>query len=118
MISPLCQCQATELQDTHRLMMKMWQLTLHCTCRAWCPYVQALDIVQYTAISTVKQQLRLKKTISLAMAKRWMRKMGYRWTKKPGGQYVNGHEWADIVPADSILTCMDRAQSKNKALDI
>ena len=26
-----------------------------------------------------------------------MRKMGYRWTKKPSGQYVDGHERADVV---------------------
>lgn len=53
------------------------------------PYIRALDIVQYTSIPAVKEHLRLKKTISLATAQRWM--------KKPSGQYVDGHEQADIV---------------------
>ena len=26
-----------------------------------------------------------------------MKKIGYRWTKKPSGQYVDGHERADVV---------------------
>jgi hypothetical protein len=31
------------------------------------------------------------------MAQRWMWKMGYQWTKKPSGQYVDGHKQSDIV---------------------
>jgi len=61
------------------------------------PYVRALDIVHYTAIPEVRTRLNIKKTISLATAQRWMKKMGYRWTKKPSGQYVDGHERADVV---------------------
>jgi len=61
------------------------------------PYIQALDIVHYTAIPKVQAQLHLKKAIHLATVQRWMKKMGYRWTKKPLGQYVDGHERADVV---------------------
>jgi len=60
-------------------------------------YVRALDIVQYTAIPEVRQRLGIKKTVSLATARRWMKTMGYRWTKKPSGQYVDGHERDDVV---------------------
>ena len=31
------------------------------------------------------------------MAQRWMWKMGYWWMKKLSGQYVDGHEQADVV---------------------
>ena len=42
-------------------------------------------------------QLKRKKTISLRTAQTWMKKMGYRWAYDPKGQYVDGHERADIV---------------------
>jgi hypothetical protein len=61
------------------------------------PYVRALDIVHYVAIPEVKKRLGIKKTISVATAQRWMKKMGYRWTKKPSGQYMDGHERDDVV---------------------
>jgi len=39
-------------------------------------YVRALDIVQYTAIPEVRQRLGIKKTVSLATARCWMKMMG------------------------------------------
>jgi hypothetical protein len=42
-------------------------------------------------------RLKLTKSISLAMAKCWMKHMSYRWTKTPAGQYVDGHERIDVV---------------------
>lgn len=41
--------------------------------------------------------LKQKKTISVATAQRWLRKMGYQWTYDPKGQYVDGHERQDVV---------------------
>jgi hypothetical protein len=41
------------------------------------------DIVHYLACQEVLSKLKRQKTISLAMAQRWMKKMGYRWTKHP-----------------------------------
>ena len=75
------------------------------------PYVRALDIVHYTAIPEVRARLYLKKAIHLAKAQRWMKKMGYRWTKKLSGQYVDGHERADVVflLPNCISTGMGRA---------
>jgi hypothetical protein len=43
------------------------------------------------------ERLQIKKPIHVAMAQQWMKTMGYRWTKTPNGQFVDGHEWADIV---------------------
>ncbi|KII89329.1 hypothetical protein PLICRDRAFT_110047 [Plicaturopsis crispa FD-325 SS-3] len=60
-------------------------------------YVKALDIVFYLDRPEVKQRFQMKKTISLATAQRWMRRMGYRWTKNPSGQFVDGHEREDVV---------------------
>ncbi|KAF9219933.1 hypothetical protein BS17DRAFT_769652 [Gyrodon lividus] len=51
----------------------------------------------FRAFDSVKQWLKIKKTPHLLTAKRWMRKMGYCWTKNPAGQYVDGHEHEDVV---------------------
>ena len=60
-------------------------------------YIRAQDIVDYLDRPKVKARLKLKKTISLATAQRWMHEMGYRWTKQPSGQFVDGHEREDVV---------------------
>ncbi|KAF8166542.1 hypothetical protein K438DRAFT_1502354, partial [Mycena galopus ATCC 62051] len=60
-------------------------------------YVKALDIVHYIDQPEVKKRLGLKKGIHLATAQRWIKQMGYRWTKNPSGQYVDGHERPDVV---------------------
>lgn len=60
-------------------------------------YVRALDIVHYLSNSETRSRLQVKKAISLATARRWMNKMGYRWTKRPSGQYIDGHERDDVV---------------------
>jgi hypothetical protein len=60
-------------------------------------YVRAMDIVEYMNKDQVKETYGLKKGISLATAKRWMRQLDYRWSKTPTGQYVDGHEREDVV---------------------
>jgi hypothetical protein len=60
-------------------------------------YVRALDVVSYMNQEEVKQTYGLKRGISLATAKRWMHRLGYRWGKTPTGQYVDGHEREDVV---------------------
>ncbi|KAF8156728.1 hypothetical protein B0H34DRAFT_658000, partial [Crassisporium funariophilum] len=61
-------------------------------------YVIASHLVQYMAQEDVRTRWKLKRdTISLATAKRWMGKLGYRWTFQPSGQFVNGHERTDVV---------------------
>ncbi|KAH9948611.1 hypothetical protein B0H21DRAFT_777826 [Amylocystis lapponica] len=56
-----------------------------------------MDIVDYLTRPDVQTRLLFKKTISLATAKRWMTKIGYRWAKAPRGQYIDGHERKDVV---------------------
>ncbi|KAG2758100.1 hypothetical protein P692DRAFT_201696756 [Suillus brevipes Sb2] len=60
-------------------------------------YVRAMDIVEYLDQAEVKSRLKLTKTISLATAQRWMKHVGYRWSKTPTGQFVDGHERVDVV---------------------
>ncbi|KAF8990335.1 hypothetical protein BDQ17DRAFT_1433842 [Cyathus striatus] len=60
-------------------------------------HVCAQDIVDYLDLPDVKARLRLKKTVSLATAQRWMILMGYRWIQASNGQFVDGHEQPDVV---------------------
>src|SRR6267154_6209368 len=60
-------------------------------------YVKAMDIVEYLDRAEVKSRLKLTKTISLSTAQRWMSHVGYRWSKTPTGQFVDGHERIDVV---------------------
>ena len=60
-------------------------------------YVKAQDIITYLADPDTRARFQLKKNIHLATAQRWMHKLRYRWTKKPSGQYVDGHERPDVV---------------------
>jgi hypothetical protein len=60
-------------------------------------YVKAKDIVEYLKDKDVKKKWGLTKDISLATAKRWMKKLGYRWVKKHRGLYFDGHERDDVV---------------------
>lgn len=60
-------------------------------------YIRAMDIVDYMNKDEVKDTYGLKKGISLATAQRWMRHLGFRWSKTPTGQYVDGHERDDVV---------------------
>ena len=60
-------------------------------------YVKAGDIMQYLLDKGVQRRFGLKKTVSLATAKRWMHELGYRWQRNHRGQYVDGHERPDVV---------------------
>ena len=61
-------------------------------------YTRAQDIVKFTQNDHVQKRYGFTKPISLATAKRWMsNQLGYRWTKEPKGQYVDGHERVDVV---------------------
>ena len=60
-------------------------------------YIRSQDIVDYLDDMENRARFMLKKGISLATAKRWMKILGYRWGKGPTGQYVDGHERADVT---------------------
>lgn len=56
-----------------------------------------MDIVEHLDQVEVKSWLKLTNTISLATAQHWMKHVGYRWSKTPTGQFVDGHERVDVV---------------------
>ena len=60
-------------------------------------YVKANDISVFLNDKDVQKKWNLKKTIGKATAKRWMKRLGYRWVKNHKGQYVDGHERGDVV---------------------
>ncbi|KAK1226151.1 hypothetical protein PQX77_010884, partial [Marasmius sp. AFHP31] len=74
-----------------------FQQELHGVLMGKGKYCCASDLVKYCAQPNVLCRLKRKKTISLATAQRWMKRMGYRWLQNLKGQYVDGHEHADVV---------------------
>ncbi|KAJ7686728.1 hypothetical protein B0H17DRAFT_940191 [Mycena rosella] len=60
-------------------------------------WVSAKDIVKYVHTPEFQARLRAKQNISECTARRWMKKMGYRWKKEPTGMYSDGHEREDVV---------------------
>ncbi|KAJ3508503.1 hypothetical protein NLJ89_g5715 [Agrocybe chaxingu] len=70
---------------------------IHAHLQSLGPYVSTEAIVRFLDTPEMLQRLHRKKTISLTTAQRWMKRMGYRWTINPKGQYVDGHERADVV---------------------
>jgi hypothetical protein len=71
--------------------------TIHLHLQSLGPYIQAQDIVGFIKLPKTLAKFKLKKPISLATAQRWMKRLGYRWTTTPTGQYVDGHEQPDVV---------------------
>ena len=61
------------------------------------PYIKARDIVNFLDHPNIFVKYGLKKSICEQTARKWMKKMGYRWSVDPKGQYVNGHEHKDVV---------------------
>jgi hypothetical protein len=60
-------------------------------------YVKAMDIVDFLDTPEMRKRTGLTKRIHVATAQRWMKKLEYRWTKDPKGQFVDGHEREDVV---------------------
>jgi len=71
--------------------------TIHLHLQSLGPYIQAQDIVDFVKLPENMAKFNLKKLISLTTAQRWMKKLGYRWTTTPTGQYVDGHEQSDVL---------------------
>ena len=60
-------------------------------------YIRAQDVIGYLGDPEVQARFGVKKGISLATGKWWMKILGYQWGKGPTGQYIDGHECADVV---------------------
>jgi hypothetical protein len=70
---------------------------IHLHLQSLGPWIRAQDIVDFVKCPETLTQFGLKKPISLATAQRWMKRLGYRWTTNPNGQYVDGHERKDVI---------------------
>jgi hypothetical protein len=60
-------------------------------------WMKAADIVHFTGTPDMLKRLKRTKPISLRTAQRWLNRHKYRWGKEPSGQFVDGHERADVV---------------------
>jgi len=60
-------------------------------------YCTTEDIIRYVSHPEILAKLNRTKTISHAMAHRWMKKMDYQWMARPRGQYTDGHERSDVI---------------------
>jgi hypothetical protein len=60
-------------------------------------YVRAQDIVDFLHTPEMQERSGIKHRINIATAQRWMKKLHYRWTMGPKGQFVDGHERDDVV---------------------
>jgi hypothetical protein len=60
-------------------------------------YIKSLDIVHFLDTPEMLERLKREKTVSLTTAQRWLERNGFRWTKDPKGQFVDGHERDDVV---------------------
>jgi hypothetical protein len=65
---------------------------IHLHLQSLGPWIRAQDVVDFVKLPETLAQFELMKPISLATAHRWMKRLGYRWTTNPSGQYVDGHE--------------------------
>ena len=55
-------------------------------------YISTMDVVRYMVQPDVQKRYRMKKGITEMTARNWLHRTGFRWTLKPSGQYVDGHE--------------------------
>jgi hypothetical protein len=81
-------------------------------------YVRAMDLVDFLDTEEMRAKTGHKKRIDVTTAQRWMKKLNYRWTLDPKGQYVDGHEREDIVAYRQhvFLPAWKRAQSRSRDL--
>jgi hypothetical protein len=70
---------------------------LHLHLQSVGEYCTTEDITHYIGHPDILAKLNRMKTISHATAHQWMRKIGYRWTAHPHGQYADGHERPNVV---------------------
>ncbi|KAK0197638.1 hypothetical protein F5146DRAFT_871242, partial [Armillaria mellea] len=59
--------------------------------------ITAAKVVLFLAHPDIKEKHGITKKISLRMAQRYLHALGYHWQEAKKGQYVDGHERADVV---------------------
>ncbi|KAJ7745477.1 hypothetical protein DFH07DRAFT_718837, partial [Mycena maculata] len=60
-------------------------------------YVQARDIVNFLNWPDMQTKHNISESIHISTAQHWMHALKFRWVKNHKGQYVDGHERADVV---------------------
>ncbi|KAJ3838001.1 hypothetical protein F5878DRAFT_652312 [Lentinula raphanica] len=63
-------------------------------------YIFAKDIVEFVASPEIQAKISKdgkKISITLRTAQRWLKKLEWRYAKKPKGMYIDGHEREDVV---------------------
>ncbi|KAJ7061623.1 hypothetical protein C8F01DRAFT_1286424 [Mycena amicta] len=70
-------------------------LTLH--LQSLGKYISAKTIIEFCGTPEMLERMGRTKPVSVFTARRWLKKMGYRWKKRPRGLYVDGHERDDVV---------------------
>ena len=73
------------------------ELNLHLQSKGL--YMCAEDIKEFLNDPEIQEKYGFNRNICLATAKRWMKKLGYRWVRRYRGQYADGHEREDIIGA-------------------
>jgi hypothetical protein len=80
-------------------------------------FVRVMDLVEFMDTPEMREHTHLKKSISLATAQQWMKKLDYRWSYTPKGQYVDGHEREDVVAyRQNVFLPMGKHQGSNSRL--
>jgi hypothetical protein len=89
---------------------------LHLHLQSIGKYCTTEDIIRYVARPEILAKLNRKATISHATAHRWMKKMNYRWTAEPHGQYADGHERPDVIDyrQNIFLPAIQELQEKTR----
>ncbi|PBK93484.1 hypothetical protein ARMGADRAFT_1045964 [Armillaria gallica] len=59
--------------------------------------ITAVKVVLFLACPDIKEKHGITKKISLHTAQRYLHALGYHWQEAKKGQYVDGHEHADVV---------------------
>jgi hypothetical protein len=80
-------------------------------------YILAMDVVEYMAQPDVQKCYGMKKGITEMTTRNWLCRIGFRWTLEPSGQYVDGHEQADVIHycQKVFLTCWKDIEPKLRA---
>ena len=60
-------------------------------------YIKAQDIIDIIDDPTNQIKFRIKSTILLQTAQRWLHHMHFWWTKVPSCQYIDSHERQDVI---------------------
>ena len=71
--------------------------SIHAHLQSKGKFVKAMDLVDFMDTPEMREHSGLKKQIDISTAQWWMKKLDYRWTYDPKGQYVDGHEREDVV---------------------